>query len=1786
MALSASFIWKNPDATKDLNARIKRIVNRGIVWGGEINPGVGLTVQINPFVGVSFDGMTVADTDPHVFTVGASQKNYVVVRARYNEGGMPATPTLAWQVLPEASYLTDAEKDYLIVFGVIDLGAVVSVTTNDIYYAEYRDEVDSLGRSWYRGTVSTTALLPVPPPHMNWVGDFYWVQTPPADNTLHFWDGTSWIPLATGAAGSETSLMNSSIIKAERDRITNGSGVIAGVRPTKLNDFASEEELTFHDGASAVNFEIGIDAFTAIVNGHFVEVHAQNVTLSAPPVAPFRYDLVFLEVWRELIASPDTQTYARNPDGSLTYTLEEVDTQLEELLWQQGISPANNFDLNAIESDNHLWYVTKWRLGVANDVPNTALWLPASPTVANLATNIDGVMFGTSLPSTDPRVWIATSAVTPADGKSWAIPIAVIKRLSSESLPANNVQVFRNNIRYVFPIHALTDKDNVAKVVTDVHYNESDIFNDQEYEKPSGFISDVTNPLGTVKTAPPNTIRLADKPIKIRMRGLEDVPIFEIPSFDMYVGDAPTVGWARTLVYIKMNITLYDNTASPGLNENYYISSKHRPYIPLEYLGWKKGYVQFEIVYENLGATDVLDEHDAMAASALGWTRGDVTKSGTAVYDDGGLWSRTISIVEDERVHPLLAEWAIPFCLIHRRNQGAWTRDLNPNGTGASRPDDRKDYTIISPDDLVDLRHTVDLTPADCEALMRESLDKMMKGDLRTRMANKYQGAGSAGVVAGSRILQTDSIGPLTGAYQLTTPDGYRTIWSDAKEFALVAMELDLTAPSSSSTIHSWSVSGSVGTLTIKSPVGASIVRHIPGAVHAVGDTTRAEALDFLGPPCWGTQWDDLSSFITSLDLAHACALTYDSITNATGILLFKDYNSPVSVAAPAYAQPFKVNSATLDPSGRATEMTGYVNTAATTEDRALLAFWVHYDRTFVGNYAANYGLAEIPDTVHKATLDPTGSPQDLHIGPIYTVIEKAVSGASVTITAANVTAATGTPGTVKLWGVDNYTAVFEPTASISSVTLDYIAQTTITINLTVPITGKIRIKVYYESDINKWIEVGRGGKSVQAICSWGSKDDIDLGATPPAVADYTFGLGSSFWTTPPFGKNVAPGLPIVYTRASLLADWTAVGGGFLRHPYSNAISLKPLITAGRLDQYVMVIWPEQTPLAPADRVQIDYSYTPYQGQSSSGGAVAVPATAVPKLKKMLHGRIEGNTEFYVTQSGAASVYSGVNTFSGKPVNNMSYTSGGPNSLTLASDRLSIYNRTALVSPPAPYGSVDLLSLSEDEKYSLNAAAVLRLPFPMNPAMLSSLFPSYHAGVMDFDLDPERAGAAAGHLQYAPGYPNSGYSTGTTPRYHTHQFVNGLSRLCASGDMSKRAINAVISADKFQTTQTVATCRQTSVGWAGFISGDRLDVTGSTDKSGIFESVLRTITPFRADASMGTPAVGNGGVRLYNLYSNTLLSITGGITDHARYLASTAFSVGANGNFTWWTAIDGFTPGGDVDYVYCTTPAVVTEYRREVYAEELHPIVHIFIQPTSVTARTFATQMSVDAEDWDAEWVTYWGGAPNTRPLKLSVDLIIVPMESGQRATVFDISSNNMAEANSVTTLKGREVKYPDEWTPATETQVEALIAASDNGRGAGRGVYLGGTTKRLNMPMFVPGTGTSLEATLKTLRVIVDDPISPATFPVSPTRPIFDRSNIVYVKPDIGGPIAYVCYGTLIRPKDADYMNHAVLQVSGGPTGGVDVGSSLPMSHTSQALDGQAIDAFWMPGRPILSPK
>jgi hypothetical protein len=218
-------------------------------------------------------------------------------------------------------------------------------------------------------------------------------------------------------------------------------------------------------------------------------------------------------------------------------------------------------------------------------------------------------------------------------------------------------------------------------------------------------------------------------------------------------------------------------------------------------------------------------------------------------------------------------------------------------------------------------------------------------------------------------------------------------------------------------------------------------------------------------------------------------------------------------------------------------------------------------------------------------------------------------------------------------------------------------------------------------------------------------------------------------------------------------------------------------------------------------------------------------------------------------------------------------------------------------------------------------------------------------------------------------------------------------------------------------------------------------------------------------------------------------------------------------------------------------------------------------------------------------------------------DTIKVPFSSGCRDAADDFSLEYIfgtaARQEGGRTTIGRMslapsiIGYPANWSPGDTTTVDALLLASSDTKGLGRGVYLGTATARYSMPMLLPGSGTELSRVLReNKKMITSGTTSPELYPYLPNVNLFATDNKQDTAYDHGGQLAYVFYGTALVPTSTDHANKLVLQISGGPTGTSGVGYlsttifNSAVAQRSTDLAGTAIDAFWLPGRPVMPSK
>jgi len=155
-----------------------------------------------------------------------------------------ADPVVSVESLPESVFNGEANPEDIVVFAVVDvpLGSV-SVTDTMIEYFE-RDEVDTLGRLSFRGTLTNTGSLPDITTNANRAGDFYTVSDGVGGlPEIHTWDGTDWVNVTQTQA--LTSLLDNHInnLSTNAKHLTdNQFDAVAGTvdSPSSANKFVAE----------------------------------------------------------------------------------------------------------------------------------------------------------------------------------------------------------------------------------------------------------------------------------------------------------------------------------------------------------------------------------------------------------------------------------------------------------------------------------------------------------------------------------------------------------------------------------------------------------------------------------------------------------------------------------------------------------------------------------------------------------------------------------------------------------------------------------------------------------------------------------------------------------------------------------------------------------------------------------------------------------------------------------------------------------------------------------------------------------------------------------------------------------------------------------------------------------------------------------------------------------------------------------------------------------------------------------------------------------------------------------------------------------------------------------------------------------------------------------------------------------------------------------------------------------------------------------------------------------
>ena len=213
MALRTLMKFRNPDTTSDLNHRTRNLIEKGVFFGGTVQPVAGiLAVDVQPFAAMGFDGMvTLLEGAAERLTVLAGATNLILLNTRYN-ANQPPTSEMESLTQAEFDALSTNDKQSRILFATVTLpGGATSVLSSQIDVTA-ADVTDRQGRFFLRGSVENTVDLPdfTEPPTgittQNREGDVFFVRTA---RVFFSWDtsGTpAWLQIISSA--SEAELLN------------------------------------------------------------------------------------------------------------------------------------------------------------------------------------------------------------------------------------------------------------------------------------------------------------------------------------------------------------------------------------------------------------------------------------------------------------------------------------------------------------------------------------------------------------------------------------------------------------------------------------------------------------------------------------------------------------------------------------------------------------------------------------------------------------------------------------------------------------------------------------------------------------------------------------------------------------------------------------------------------------------------------------------------------------------------------------------------------------------------------------------------------------------------------------------------------------------------------------------------------------------------------------------------------------------------------------------------------------------------------------------------------------------------------------------------------------------------------------------------------------------------------------------------------------------------------------------------------------------------------------------
>jgi hypothetical protein len=885
--------------------------------------------------------------------------------------------------------------------------------------------------------------------------------------------------------------------------------------------------------------------------------------------------------------------------------------------------------------DSTSFVATRYQFRIISNVNISVL--TDSSTVAAAITNVDGNAFGVGT-NTDQKLWQATAGTSSVDGVSWAIPLVVVRRTSAELSGPPYIDYFRSNQRYIFDVCPRAELGmglfELEEAVKRQGLNSSAI---QSLEQPSGFISGTNDDIVLNN----GSITIPSSVIQVRGRKLAWGS-----STGVSLPAPPSTGGRTDLVVFEVFQTIYPpgNALLDVTQTELQLRLRQGP----RATQWCGRFRVFSLPLNVLQTT----VDGAMLATTVYST----------VAADPALWSRSSdATVGEDPANPV---YALPVCLLHRRNTGAFAVTLSgQNGADRSALPGllNQAATFPYPGELLDLRARSVEDPEELQEILDESFDRLLAGSLRTNMVTHPIASG----VTGTQLLQVDVVqnGALVGANTIPNPpNGRQTVWADSDEAELFSWSIkDLTVDAADGTgVFTWTAGTS--TLLITLPLGY---------------TLSLDPQTHLNP--YGPQGYVAYSVSSSGSDLRPFPMVHTYFSGAI------DPSWPIS-GDPVTPAPMNKTSVVLAVDGSL----GYGAAGAT----AIIGVWAVRRNHEAGlssvfnSYTQNRGLFAVPDTIRRIEYSLTGvAPfQRAWVGVPLNIIDVAVSGDALVIDQATLFSSGSISAQLASISANlQCFAVADITLNSTSVIdkLRYVQFTDVTgatpgfqrcrIEFnpgTVPGGTTARVTLVCLGDlIDHWFEVDPGSKQIRGpytltpnqfslststdhqtsikggVCGWsdcgisvigavstgsqqnvGSKLGIGFPSFGPELTFYASGTVGAAWeiwfsaSDRNSTRNISSGQSVGFQRA---VDVSGAPGTLMDlGAYSSMYSINYTYTSGAFGAHnCVVISPVRDPLPVGSSTRVYYEYTPYQGLTTS-------------LETKINGTVEGITDQIVFTNG------------------------------------------------------------------------------------------------------------------------------------------------------------------------------------------------------------------------------------------------------------------------------------------------------------------------------------------------------------------------------------------------------------------------------------------------------------------------------------------------------------------------------------------------------------------------